>query len=305
MSPARFKDIAPRAWEHPSDRAALDALRAVPGFDRLVASTLGRVNEWTLGRRMLHDATEVTPASHPRLWEVYQEVLWALDSPMSWPLYAKPMGGLNAAAVGMDSPFIVISAEAEARVARDDVTVVLAHEVAHVLSGHILYKTMLRAALAVGWASVAVPASTAVAGGVALALLEWDRRSELSADRASALVMGDGGPVIATLRKLSAAASERWERPTPLPPALDTAFRSAARQAERLLSRHPPADARIESVREWVQSDAWAAILRGEYPRRTDETVVELAVPGRPLETLRAGLAEAVGPLSRLFGNED
>lgn len=304
VSLTRFEDIAPRAWEHPSDRAALEALRAVPGFDRLVASTLGRVNEWTIRRRMLQDAAEVTPASHPRLWEVYQEVLWALDAPMTWPLYARPMGGLNAAAVGMDSPFIVISAEAEAQVALDDVTVVLAHEVGHILSGHILYKTMLRTALAFGWASVAIPASMAVAGGVGLALLEWDRRSELSADRASALVMGGAGPVVATLRKFSAADAGRWDRPMPLPPALDTALRSAARRAERALSRHPPADLRIASLREWVGSDAWSAILRGEYPRRTDQRVVELALSGQPLETLRAGLAEAVGPLYRVFLGE-
>ena len=69
---SRFEDIAPRAWEHPSDRAALEALRAVPGFDRVVSLTLGRVNEWTMRKRMLGDAREVTPESHPRLWDIYQ-----------------------------------------------------------------------------------------------------------------------------------------------------------------------------------------------------------------------------------------
>ena len=78
----RFEDIAPRAWEHPADRAALETLRAIPGFDRVVASTLGRLNEWTMRKRMLGDAVEVTPDSHPRIWQTYQEVLWALDAPM-------------------------------------------------------------------------------------------------------------------------------------------------------------------------------------------------------------------------------
>ena len=31
-------DIAPVSWEHPADRAALQALRAVPGFDQAVKS---------------------------------------------------------------------------------------------------------------------------------------------------------------------------------------------------------------------------------------------------------------------------
>ena len=301
MSLSRFEDIAPRAWEHPSDRAALEALRAVPGFDRVVSLTLGRVNEWTMRKRMLGDAREVTPESHPRLWDIYQEVLWALDAPETWPLYARPMGGLNAAAVGMDAPFIIISAEAESGVGADDVAVVLAHEVAHVLSGHILYKTMVRAALAMGWAAVAVPASTVVAGGAYLALAEWDRRSELSADRASALVMGSSGPVVSTLRRLAAGQQDPWDRETRLPPALDSALKTAARGVGRAVARHPPADARIDALREWVASDEWSAIHRGEYPRRSDARVVEIAVPGDPVDTLRAGLVEAVRPLSRFF----
>lgn len=302
--PPRYEDIAPRAWEHPADRAALEALRAVPGFDRVVAGTLGRLNEWTMRKRMLSDATEVTPDSHPNIWRIYQDVLWALDAPESWPLYAKPMGGLNAAAVGMDRPFIVIAAEAESKLSEDDVKVVLAHEVAHVLSGHILYKSMLRAVIAVGWASVAVPASVVVAAGVYLALTEWDRKSELSADRASALVMGGSGPVVSTLRKVADDHASAWTQPTPLPPALDAAVKTAVRGVGRAVSRHPPAEDRIAALREWVGGDAWAAIVRGEYPRRADTRIVELAVPERPIDALRAGLGEAMTPLVRLFSKE-
>lgn len=300
----RFEDIAPRAWEHPADRAALEALRAVPGFDRVVAGTLGRLNEWTMRKRMLGDAREVTPDTHPKLHELYQDVLWALDAPESWPLYAKPMGGLNAAAVGMDRPFLVIASEAETSLSADDVQVVLAHEVAHVLSGHILYKSMLRSVIAVGWAAVAVPASLAVAAGVYLALTEWDRKSELSADRASALVMGGAGPVVATLRRVADDHASAWDRPTPLPPALDAAVKRAVQGVGRAVSRHPPVEQRITALREWVGGEAWAAIARGEYARRADTRVVELAVPERPLDALRAGLGEAMTPISRLFSRE-
>ncbi|MEC8423317.1 MAG: M48 family metallopeptidase [Myxococcota bacterium] len=300
----RYEDIAPRAWEHPADRAALEALRSVPGFDRVVASTLGRLNEWTMRKRMLGDAVEVTPDAHPRIWQTYQDVLWALDAPETWPLYTRPMGGMNAAAVGMDEPFIVIASEGEARLSRDDLKVVLAHEVAHILSGHILYKSMLRAAIALGWAAVAVPASLAVAGGVYLALTEWDRKSELSADRASALVMGGAEPVVATLRKVAAAHDSAWIHETPLPPGIDAAVRRALQGVGRAVSRHPPASRRITALRDWVAGEEWAALRRGEYPRRSDRRIVELAVPERPMESLRAGFAEAVKPISRLFSGE-
>ena len=32
-----FTQISPTAWEHPADRAALQTLRAIPGFDEVVS----------------------------------------------------------------------------------------------------------------------------------------------------------------------------------------------------------------------------------------------------------------------------
>ena len=297
----RFEDIAPRAWEHPADRVALETLRAVPGFDRVIALTVGRLNEWTMSKRMLKDAVEVGPDTHPRLWRLYQDVLWSLDAPETWPLWAKPMGGLNAAAVGMDAPFIVIAAEAESQLSEDDVRVVLAHEVAHILSGHILYKSMLRTVVAVGWTAFAVPASLPFMGGVLLALTEWDRKSELSADRASALAMGGPEPVFATLRKVAANQAQAWGHSTPLPPALDAALKKAVQGVGRVLSRHPPVAERLSALREWTEGEDWARIQVGVYPRRSDERVVELSVPGHPAATLREGLDEVAAPLARWF----
>ena len=37
--------IAPVAWEHPADRAALQSLRAVPGFDEVVKKIFGFIGE--------------------------------------------------------------------------------------------------------------------------------------------------------------------------------------------------------------------------------------------------------------------
>jgi len=35
--------IAPVAWEHPADRAALQTLRSVPGFDEVVKKIYGLI----------------------------------------------------------------------------------------------------------------------------------------------------------------------------------------------------------------------------------------------------------------------
>ena len=47
-----FPGISPRAYEHPADRAALVALRSVPGFDQVVRKLFGLVGDRAL--RLAH-----------------------------------------------------------------------------------------------------------------------------------------------------------------------------------------------------------------------------------------------------------
>ena len=39
-------EISPQAWEHPADRAALNALRKIPGFDLALRKIFGMFGEW-------------------------------------------------------------------------------------------------------------------------------------------------------------------------------------------------------------------------------------------------------------------
>ena len=43
-------EISSTAWEHPADRAALQALRAIPGFDEVVRKVMGLIGpDWPGG----------------------------------------------------------------------------------------------------------------------------------------------------------------------------------------------------------------------------------------------------------------
>ena len=42
--------IAPVSWEHPADRAALQTLRSVPGFDEVVKKIVVTVDGYGCGR---------------------------------------------------------------------------------------------------------------------------------------------------------------------------------------------------------------------------------------------------------------
>ena len=52
-------DIAPQAWEHPADRAALNALRAIPGFDEVIRKIAAFFGERGLRQLFLANAVRV------------------------------------------------------------------------------------------------------------------------------------------------------------------------------------------------------------------------------------------------------
>ena len=59
--------IASVSWEHPADRAALQSLRSVPGFDLVVKKIYGFIGERGIRLLFQADAVRVGPQQFPRL----------------------------------------------------------------------------------------------------------------------------------------------------------------------------------------------------------------------------------------------
>src|SRR5690348_11876134 len=97
--------ISSRSWEHPADRAALNTLRAIPGFDEVVRRIAGFFGDRGLRNLFLSNAVLVGPAQRPLLHGYYEDMLASLD----WPgvpdghrpeLYVTQTPFVNAGAVG-------------------------------------------------------------------------------------------------------------------------------------------------------------------------------------------------------------
>lgn len=277
MPPRRpLPAISSLAWEHPADAAALQALRQIPGFDLVVRKVFAFFAERTLHLLAMAGSLEVGPRQVPRLHRLYEEVLHTLDAPRRFPLYVAHSPFLNAGAVGMDEPFLQLNSALVNTLDDDALRYVLGHELGHILSGHVLYKTMARVMVLggrVAWSNVLTGlAWTAVLQG----LLEWDRKSELSADRAGLLAVQDPDVVRLALLRLAAGVSEGADI---------AAFREQARRYEEdgdmldairkalalLGQRHPFPVHRLRELDRWVEGGYYQAILRGEYLRRGQE----------------------------------
>jgi len=137
-----LRDIDSSAWEHPADRAALAALRRIPGFDEVLRKLFGLFGEKPIRLAFQANAVRVSERQFPKLHAQYMDVLETLDAPDRYGLFVSQTPLVNAGAYGMDKPFIVLNSGALALLDPDELTYLIGHEVGHVMSGHVLYRTM-------------------------------------------------------------------------------------------------------------------------------------------------------------------
>ena len=199
--------IAPVAWEHPADRAALQTLRAIPGFDEVVRKVLSYFGERGIRHLFLANAVRIGPRQRPKLNALYNEVIETLDWPDRPELYVTQTPTVNAGAVGFEKPFIILNSGALGLLDREEQRTVLGHELGHVMSGHATYRTIALILLLIGTRNLPFLAGIALLP-IELALFEWYRKSELSCDRAGLLAGQDPIAAMRTELKLAGGGAK-------------------------------------------------------------------------------------------------
>lgn len=279
-------DINPRAWEHAADRAALAALRKIPLFDEVLRKLFGFFGEKPVRLAFQANAVHVSRKQFPTIHGLYQEVLETLDAEEPYPLFVSQTPIVNAGAYGMDKPFIILNSGTVTLLDEEELTFILGHELAHIMSGHVLYRTMM--VLLINLASRGFPIVGLAATAVLLGLLEWNRKSELSCDRAGLLTVQDPDIAMRTMMKMAGGGKPE-----------ETNLEEFIRQAEEYQQSEDVADAvfkvlnllgtthpfyvlRVSELRSWIEAGEYDRILRGDYQRR-----------GEPDPTYREDLSAA------------
>jgi hypothetical protein len=122
-----------------------------------------------------------------------------------------------------------------------------------------------------------IPLSRALLLPVFIALKEWDRKSEMTADRAGLLGVQSPDASYRLLMKLSGGAgieqmdmndfmlqAAEYERNNDV---LDGVFRLL----NTFTQSHPFSVVRLKELKKWAESPEYEAILKGAYPRRGEE----------------------------------
>jgi Zn-dependent protease with chaperone function len=271
----RLKEISPKAYEHPADRAATAALAQIPMLDVVVRKLIEFGYERALRQVFMAGSVKLGPEQLPEVWAAHRAACARLDLDDVPDLYLTQFPITNAAAIGSGRPMVMVNSRTVEVFDEEELRTVLGHEAGHILSDHVMYRTALMILLSVGTRSLPLMAGLPLLG-VRLALLEWFRAAELSADRAATLVNRDPLVTSRTLlvlaggtasRKLNldaflkqATEYEEWE------PGWD----KLSRMRLEIAQTHAYPVRRVSQLMKWVRSGEYDRVINGEFAKRGD-----------------------------------
>jgi Zn-dependent protease with chaperone function len=278
QTPVPLPGLSAGHFTHPADGAALQVVRNLPVINFLVRKMFQYGIEKMERVRLMSDAIKVTPGTYAGIFEMTADAASRLGIPH--PDVFVTRGDPNASTSGAEYPFVVVTTGLRELLDDDELYAILSHECGHIKAGHVLY---LQAARFVAQSAAVLGLAGLPLEAVSLALLQWTRKAEFTADRA-ALLCGQNPEILqSTLMKLAGGAGR---------PAADIRFTDFVRQAEMLdamtaginLNRfyqlvanvqqtHPALVARARELSRWAQSQEYAALLAGDYEREPAATL--------------------------------
>lgn len=193
-------NVSARDFVHPEDQAALDNLKSIPLLSSCVQAFMKLAPERVMHGRNMAQKIRLGPRQLPEIYKYLPVACAALN--IAEPEFYLEMDPVpNAYTYGDQMPAVTVTSGLLECLAEDEMQAVVAHECGHIACQHTLYHTM--ATLLIEHGSAIFGPLALLSTPIQLALLYWMRRSELSADRAAAVVMRGSKSVIDVMIRLA------------------------------------------------------------------------------------------------------
>ena len=275
--------VDPKYYVHDDDRAALEALQAIPGFQQLLKTFMKEWSEKYFRIINMSSRVRISDKQLPKYHAMLEEVCAKLGIEVP-ELYLEMNVVPNSYTSGDTKPFIVITSGLLDALPEELIPTVLAHECGHIACHHVLYRTMGAMILSgtVSALSVLVPLGALISLPLEVAFYNWMRCSEYSADRAAILCDGTADKMIEVCMRLagldrSIAAEVCREEFMAQAREYEEMVRESGwnRNMEFMMLRkrsHPFMAVRALECERWTESEQYRKILDGTY---SDEEIPE------------------------------
>ncbi len=268
MEKRNLVGLDPKTYEHPFDRAALNALKAIPALDKVTNFVLNWAYiKWHL-IELQGSNFRVTRESCPELYKMARDISRRIDVRDFPKIYTQWGYFINAYTAGYDNDvLLVIYSGAVDLLSDDELAYVIGHEMGHIKSGHNLYHYM---ASIVGSAAAFIPGGQALIAPVYATLKYWDRMSEFTADRAGLLACQNIDAALNAILKMSGLPMKYFQhlnREMFLEQAkeFEERYSGVTDQAIKAISiideTHPWTVMRAAELIKWYESGEYQAIL--------------------------------------------
>jgi Zn-dependent protease with chaperone function len=252
---------------HPEDAAALQQLESIPGFPALVKKfyALG-IEQLQYGINMastIRLSSQQLPDLYKHLPPICQTL--GIEEP---ELYLQMDPNPNAWTFGDTRIYITLTSGLVEMMTDEELDAVIAHECGHILCRHVLYHSVATYILS-GIDSLGLLGSLTLP--IQLAILYWQRKSELSCDRAASIITSPE-VVASTMARLSGGPRDITK---------DINLTEWAKQADEYESirnggvwnktlqlyaimgqNHPFSAVRVKEILNWKESEQYKSILR-------------------------------------------
>lgn len=296
-----FPQLSHHAFQHSLDRDAGSILKGIDKF----RSIIGTINAYFEHAQHYYNSSScvrVSPTQYPSLYRAYINMARVLDVPKLPDLYIETIDEINAFASGIDRYSINVNSGLLDIMTEREVLAIIGHELGHVKCDHMFYNTFTYFLRYFGSSLISMipaPFNSALDISVQLALLEWSRRAEFSADRAALLTTQDIGAVSEALGKLAGysktlsdplSVEAIQQQASEFEEYVDENWMAKLIKVQSMLRQtHPYTVLRVKEIMAWSESEHYKEMLMGKYLRREESSTPGLlADPSAAVEPTAA-----------------
>lgn len=253
---------------HPEDATALKSLESIPGFPTLVKKIL------SIGLEKLYYGINMASTirlSETQLPELYNRLPPICDKlGIEVPEFYLEMNPMpNAGTFGDTKVFITITSGLVEMMNDEEIDAVLAHECGHIACHHVLYHSIARL-LITGADALGVLGNFSLP--IQFALFYWERKSELSCDRAASIVTSPQ-TVTSVMARLAGGSKsitanvnmQEWAKQADEYDKIynDGLWNKALQLSVVATLDHPFTAVRVREILKWGESEQYNNIING------------------------------------------